>query len=370
MREHTAYILKHLLAAAAAVAVALTGAVWLSQSLRFLDFIIDKGLSLFAFLRLTLLLLPQVLTVVLPFATLCATIYVYGRLTGDRELIVLRAAGVSPWGLAKPALALGALATAAGLLLSLWLMPAGFRNFKDEQAFLRADFSHVLMREGVFNEMMDGLTVYVRARGEDGRLLGILAHDNRDPAVTVTMMAEWGALMGGPRGSAFLLGRGNRQEVGRGGRALRMLYFDSYVLELEALGQAPGNRIREAKERYLHELVGAPATAYERQHRDELLAEAHRRLAAPFNALALAAIGLAAMLAGEFDRRRQWPRIAWGAGCGLVYLAAAFTLAGMTTRTPALAAALYLLPVVCTVLALLVMSRQSFARRARAAPSA
>ena len=321
MREHTAYILKHLLAAAAAVAVALAGAVWLSQSLRFLDFIIDKGLSLFAFLRLTLLLLPQVLTVVLPFATLCATIYTYGRLTSDRELIVLRAAGVSPWGLAKPALALGALATAAGLVLSLWLMPAGFRNFKDEQAFLRADFSHVLMREGMFNEVMEGLTVYVRARGEDGR-------------------------------------------------ALRMLYFDSYALELEALGQGPGNREREAKERYLHELVGEPATAYERQHRDELLAEAHRRLAAPFNALALAAIGLAAMLAGEFDRRRQWPRIAWGAGCGLVYLAAAFTLAGMATRTPALAAALYLLPVVCTALALLAMSRQSFARRPRAAPAA
>ena len=367
MRAHTAYVLKHLLVATGAVTVALAGAVWLSQSLRFLNFIVDKGISLFAFLQLTLLRLPQVLMVVLPAATLCAVLYTYHRLANDRELIVLRAAGIGPWGLAKPALALGAIATAAGLVLSLWLMPAGFRNFKDEQAFLRADFSHVLMREGMFNQVMDGLTVYVRARGEDGRLLGILAHDSRDPDVTVTMMAEWGALVGGNRGSTFLLGRGNRQEVGRGERALRMLYFDSYALELETLGQAPGGREREAKERYWHELVGAPATGYERRHRGELLAEAHRRLSAPFSALALAAIGLAAMLAGEFDRRRQWPRIAWGTGCGLVYLGVAFTLAGMTVRTPVLAAALYLLPAGCVALALLAMSRHSFARRRSAA---
>ena len=73
------------------------------------------------------------------------------------------------------------------------------------------------------------------------------------------------------------------------------------------------------------------------------------------------------MLAGEFDRRRQWPRIAWGTGGGLVYLGLAFTLAGMAIQTPVLAAGLYLLPAGCIALALLVMSRHSFARRRSAA---
>jgi lipopolysaccharide export system permease protein len=90
VREHTAYILKQLAGTAAMVTAALAGVVWLSQSLRFLDFIINKGLSVLSFLRLTLLLLPTVFSVILPVAVLCATIYTYNRLTSDRELVVMR----------------------------------------------------------------------------------------------------------------------------------------------------------------------------------------------------------------------------------------------------------------------------------------
>ena len=90
MREHTAYILKILTGTAAMIAVALAGVVWLSQSLRFLDFIINKGLSVLSFLRLTVLLLPTVFSVILPVAVLCAVIYSYNRLIADRELVVMR----------------------------------------------------------------------------------------------------------------------------------------------------------------------------------------------------------------------------------------------------------------------------------------
>ena len=80
-------------------------------------------------------------------------------------------------------------------------------------------------------------------------------------------------------------------------RTLRMLYFDSYTLDLSPLAEQPGERYREPKERFLNELLRAPQTASEEQHRDELLAEAHRRIVTPLNAMALAMIGLAAMIA-------------------------------------------------------------------------
>ncbi|MBC6440345.1 MAG: LPS export ABC transporter permease LptF [Rhodospirillales bacterium] len=360
MREHTSYILKQLLVMATGVILALTGVVWLSQSLRFLDFIINKGLSVLSFLRLTILLMPDVLTVIIPIATLCAVIYTYNRLTSDRELVVLRAVGISHWGLARPALLLGMICTLIGFALSLYLMPAGFRTFKDEQAVLRNDFSHVLLKEGVFNTITDELTVYVRTRDDDGRLLGILVHDTSDSELVVTMMAVWGALVSRGNGPMLVLGQGNRQEVSDVDRSLQMLYFDSYTLDLSPLVEEPGERYREPKERYLHELVREPQTSSEIQNYHELLAEAHRRIVTPFNALALALIGLAAMIAGEFDRRRQWARIAWGIVGGLTYFGGSFALAGAIVKNPALLSAYYLLPVATCALAIWIMTRQRF----------
>jgi lipopolysaccharide export system permease protein len=360
VREHTVYIFKNLAATTAMVVAALTGVVWLSQSLRFIDFIVNKGLSVLSFLRLTMLLLPTVMIVIVPVATLCAVIYAYNRLTADRELVVLRAAGVGPWGLARPVLMLGVITTLIGYALSLYLMPAGFRTFKDDEIVLRTDFSQVLLQEGVFNNLSDELTVYVRARGEDGKLRGILVHDSSTPETAVTMMAEWGALVNGPDGPLFVLGEGNRQEVVGEERTLRMLYFDSYTLDLSPLAEPAGVRYREPKERYLNELLRAPQTASEEQHRDELLAEAHRRIVTPLNAMALAMIGLAAMIAGEFDRRRQWPRIAWGIAGGLAYIGISFTLGVLITKNPLMTSVYYLFPLLVCVICSWVMTINRF----------
>jgi len=349
-------------AVAAVVALALAGVVWLSQSLRFLDFIINKGLSVLSFLKLTLLLLPTVLSVILPVAVLCAVIYTYNRLTTDRELVVMRAVGLSPWELARPALVLAAAATLAGFAISLYLMPAGFRTFKDEQVVLRSDLTHVLLQEGVFNTLMDQLTVYVRERQSGGTLRGILVHDERDPELSITMMAESGALVQGQAGPVFLLVNGNRQEVGREDRALRMLYFDSYALDLSPLTETPSERYREPKERYLHELLSAPQNPSEEEHRAELVAEAHRRIVGPFHAFALAMIGVAAMLTGEFNRRRQWPRIACGTATGLAYIGVAYALAGMITKSPLLVPAYYAMPLVAVAAAAAVMTRERWPR--------
>jgi lipopolysaccharide export system permease protein len=365
VRQHTAYILKILTGTASMIAVALAGVVWLSQSLRFLDFIINKGLSVLSFLRLTVLLLPTVFSVILPVAVLCAVIYSYNRLIADRELVVMRAVGLSPWDLAKPALLLAVVVCALGYANTLYLMPAGFRTFKDQQVTLREDFSHILLQEGMFNSLGDDLVVYVRSRETNGTLHGILVHDTHDPTLAVTMMAETGALVNGPAGPVFLMNNGNRQEVRVEDRALRMLYFDSYSLDLSPLTEEPEDRYREPKERFLHELWRKPVDASEEQHRSELLAEGHRRLVAPLNAIPLALIGVAAMLSGEFNRRRQWPRIAAGTIAGLIYIGLTYTLAGMLNKNPIIVPFYYALPVLASGLALIAMGRERLPRLMR-----
>ena len=68
VRRHTSYILLQLVLTTTAIAAVLVSVIWLTQSLRFLDFIINRGLSVLAFLEITLLLMPSILPVTLPVA--------------------------------------------------------------------------------------------------------------------------------------------------------------------------------------------------------------------------------------------------------------------------------------------------------------
>ena len=54
-------------------------------------------------------------------------LFVYYKLTMDSEIVVLRAAGLSPLQLAGPALRLGLLATLVVYSISLYFLPASYR---------------------------------------------------------------------------------------------------------------------------------------------------------------------------------------------------------------------------------------------------
>ena len=362
----TRYVLRQLATATLFVTLALAGVVWLSQSLRFIDLIINRGLSVVTFLHLTLLLLPSFLSVILPVALFCAVVFIYHRLTTDSELVVLRAAGLSEIDLARPALILGAIMMLVCFGITLYFMPLGFREFKDRQFVIRSDYSHILLQEGNFTTLTDKLTVYVRARQSNGELLGILVHDNRDPEAPVTMMAERGALVSSADGPRFILINGNRQELKRDGRKLSLLYFDRYSFDLSNVGANEGPRWREPRERYMHELFGPPQNEGDVVYWRQLHAEGHRRLAAPLYVIVFTLIGLAAMLAGDFNRRGRLSRMLFGVGAAIVFQGLALTLANQIVKAPWLSSALYAYIGVWAAAALYVLFRRRRHRPATA----
>src|SRR5271165_2584539 len=118
------YILRQLLVALAAVTLALVALIWLTQSLKFVELVVNRGLSVRVFLELTSLMIPGFVAVILPITTFVVVQFIYQRLAGDRELTVMRAAGLSPFALSRPALTLAILAIICGHALTLWIVPA------------------------------------------------------------------------------------------------------------------------------------------------------------------------------------------------------------------------------------------------------
>ena len=363
MQGITKYILRELVGAMLFVTFALTGVVWLSHSLRFVDLIVNRGLSIGTFFHFTLLLMPTFLSVILPFALFCAVVYTYHRLTIDSELVVLRAAGLSQIALARPALILAGVVTLVCYSIMLYFMPLGFREFRDRYVVIRGDYTQILLREGTFNKIVKGITVYVRTSQSNGELRGILVHDNRDPNSPVTMMAERGALVRSPDGPRLLLINGNRQEVDANGRSLRLLTFDRNIFDLSNLAGAKGPRWRKPRERYLHELLGPLDSERDITHLAELRAEGHQRLVAPLFSMVFALIGLAATLAGKHSQRGRVPRILLGAGAVVVFQVLALALGDLIVDRPLLTPLLYFSLIVASAAAAFVLSRTRLRRR-------
>lgn len=371
MRSLDRYIFNQLGWTTISVTIALTFAIWLTQSLRLFDYIVNRGLPADKFLLFAALLMPSFLGVVVPIAAFVAVLFVYNKMIGDRELVVLRAAGLSQGQLARAAIILCGLCVLAGYAMTIYLQPASFRAFKDLQWELRHDFSTVLLQDGAFNEIEEGLTVYVRERLDDGELLGIMVHDQRDPKQPVTIMAKRGALVQSPGGTMVVMADGNRQEFDPEKKRLSVLKFDRYSVELGSVteGDQMPWRWREPPERYLHELLGPPRSEEDVRYRPELIAEFHQRMVVPLYTIAFVAIGLAAMLGGEFDRRGRPKRLmvavmAVGALEGLQ-----LALQDLAERSTEIAVVLYLPPVIVTGIALFFLYQRPRRPRRIAAPA-
>lgn len=299
MYRYNKYIVRQLAHSTVLTALSLTGIVWLTQALRLMDFIVNQGVGIDMFLWLTLLLMPSLLLMILPIALFCACIFVYQKLKADSELVVLESAGLNHWRLVRPALLVAACVACAGYLVAFYVMPLAYTKFRDTQTYLRNNYVSVLLQEGVFNTPVDGLTVFVRERDAGGKFRGILVHDNRQPGMAVTMMAEEGKLLSTPQGQRFFLTNGNRQELRRG--KLSLLNYESYTLDMSLYNKDAGQRMSDPRELFLPGLLAREglSEAEIAKRRGEL----HQRVMWPASAFTLTLVGLAVLLSGEFSRR-------------------------------------------------------------------
>ncbi|MBN8873152.1 MAG: LPS export ABC transporter permease LptF [Rhodospirillales bacterium] len=328
------YVFRQLLLAVIAVTAGLTALIWLTQSLRFVELVVNHGLSFGVFLKLTGLLIPSFIAVILPITTFVVIQFVYQRLAGDRELTVMRAAGLSPFAMARPALALALLITGAGYALNLWIVPTTLSAFREYQWEIRTRMAAFLLQEGVFTQVSDAMTVYVRSRDPDGTLRGILVDDARDKSAHATILAERGRLVEGQNGPRVILFNGSRQEIDHQTGRLNTLTFQQNEIELADANKEEGVRAADMSEVSLHDLLDPhPLIA-----RDipKWIAEAHKRLTGPLTTISYASIALLAVLTGAFRRHGGLLRPLAAIGAVVALLALGLAAGSLAARDNAL----------------------------------
>ena len=329
------YIVRQLGITIVAVTSGLVALIWLTQSLRFVELVVNRGLSFRVFLELTSLLIPGFVAVILPITTFVVIQFVYQRLSGDRELTVMRAAGLSPFALARPALVLTLLVVGACYILNLFIVPVSYTAFREYQFEIRNKVAAFLLQEGVFTPISDDLTVYIRSRDRDGTLRGILVEDARQRNSRATILAERGRLVNGAAGPRVLLQNGSRQEIDRVSGRLNILTFAENTVDLANTGKAGEQRYRDVSEMSLQELLHPDASVLARDI-GKFQVEGHRRLTSPLTVASFALVALVSVLTGAFRRHGGIVRPVAAVLTIVALLAVGLTIANFAARQPAL----------------------------------
>ena len=357
MRKLSFYILRQIAGPFLLFTLLLALVVWMTQSLRLLDLVINRGQSAGIFAYLTVLMLPSLLVVIIPIAFFGAALFALNKLNHDSELVVMWSAGFSRVQMAAPVIFAAAMAMALTYLCRLYLMPLGQRLTRDKVFEIRADIGAAILREGAFTTPSDGLTVFIRELSPTGEIKGILVHDNRDLTRPITYLAETGVLAQTPAGARLIMLKGNIERAEEAGSRLSVLKFDRYVFDLDEYAGQQRGAVRETSERYLSELFEPElAGPNDDVRRGVYLAEAHNRLSGPLYCLAFALIALAATAKGHMLRASYALRLGGAALMGALLRLLGYAAQGTAARNPAFLAVLYLLPLAGMVLASAVLA--------------
>lgn len=300
------YIFRTTLEAFLIVLGSLTAVIWVTQALRDFDIMTGQGQTILVFIGITGLIIPLLVMVIAPIAFLIAAAHVLNKMSNDSEIIVMNAAGMSPWILFRSFLAAALVVSLIVAVISAYFAPQGLRMLREWLTEVRANVVATIVQPGRFTTLESRVTIHVRQRRNNGQLAGIFLDDQRNPKERLTVLAEAGDLVDNDRGTFLVLQNGTIQRHEAGQRDPAIVTFDRYAFDLSQF--AGGNQAIKysIRERYLWQLMfpDPKDEAYIKQP-GEFRAELCDRLMAPLYPVAFAVIVFAYLGAPRTNRQSR-----------------------------------------------------------------
>lgn len=285
------YIFRTTFGAFALVLISLTAVIWVTQALRDIDIMTSQGQTILVFVGITGLIIPLLVLVIAPIALLIAVVHVLNKLSTDSEIIVMSAAGMSPWRLFRAFMSVTIVVSILVLSISAYFAPQGLRMLRDWLTEVRANVVSTIVQPGRFTQIEANVTIHIRERRPNGQLVGIFLDDRRNPNERMTVIAERGELVDNDAGTFLVLQDGivQRQETRKPDPA--MVVFDRYAFDLSQFAGGTQAVKYSIRERYLWQLLFPdPKDQYYIEQPGQFRAELHDRLVAPLYPIAFVII--------------------------------------------------------------------------------
>lgn len=300
------YYFKSLASYVGVILMLLIGVVWLTQSLKLVNLITSRGIDFLSFLKIAAMLIVPLTYLVLPVAFFIGVMLFLHNISQDRELVVLRASGMSNRQIAKPIFILAIIFTIINYSLSFYFLPKSYREFKDMQELFKNKYLALFLEEGIFNTQVKNLTVYIDSKDSEGQFNGIFIYDGRNPQKPITIMADSGVIKKTNIGPEFVLKNGTHQEENKKTGHVSMALFDKYSFNMSNFTDSNANsRAYDANELYINQLLAPQA---DEKAASEFFVQANQRLLWPAYVLVLGILSSAVMMSGVYNRRQMWEK--------------------------------------------------------------
>jgi lipopolysaccharide export system permease protein len=252
------------------------------------------------------------ITTVLPIATFAGAVYVTNRMSSESEMTVLKAAGTSPWRLARPVLVFGLCVGLMMSILSHFLVPMAQSRLTQRENEISQNITASLLREGRFLHPTENVTFYTRVIDTDGVLRDVFLSDRRDPKEGAIYTAAEAYLVRNGDGTTLIMVDGLAQRLAKSDKRLATAKFRDFSFDISALvNQSTGSILSVPNLKSSRLMTNWDEIAVLTGDSTGVIAEElHSRFAQPLFCIVAALIGFATLLTGGFSRFGVWREIA------------------------------------------------------------
>ncbi len=295
MGVYSRYVFRQTGGAVVMILATLMVIIWVSVALKDIKLMTSEGQTLGIFLKMTMLAMPQIIGIVMPMALLIACVHNLNKLSGDSEIIVMAASGAGRWKFASPMLILGVIIMVLIVANNAYVQPTAQRELRSYIIKVRTDLIAHVLQPGRFTTPITNLTFHIRAREDNGDILGFIMHDSRDENQTMSYMANRSQLIKQDGNAYMVMYDGHIHRRTSKSPDVQVIAFDQYIFDLSRFEGGKGGKVHyKTYESYIGELYApSPDNSHFKRRPGTFRAELHDRLSNPLYPILFVLVSLA-----------------------------------------------------------------------------
>lgn len=290
------------------------------------NLVVNYKVSLWAIVWILIYSMPFFLQFVVPMSVMMAVLLTFLRLSGDNEIMALKAGGCHIYRLLPPVFLFALIGWAITSFMAIYALPWGKLSLKDLSFKVISSNIDIGLKERTFSDSFDGVMIYVNKIDLKSKsLMDVFIEDQRTSNLVSTVVASKGRLFSNQQDLQYRLRlyNGTINQVDLKNRSAHSINFDTYDinLDIKRIVRPVKEGEKDEEEMSVAELRRYLKNTSIKNDRYYLaLMEFHKKFSTPFACFAL---GLLAVPLGIQSRSA---RRSYGVGLGLIFFLSYYIL--------------------------------------------
>ena len=305
MKLYKTYLIKNLFKPLIISLITLIVIIWSSRVVKFMDYIVQDGAGFLSFFKLTLLVLPSLILIILPLAIFLTAILTYDKLIENREIIILKNCGIKKIQLILPLIMLAIFMTCCSYFISLY---GGYKSnlkIREIRQDIQNNLSFSMIKDGTFIRFKD-IVIYADKKEENIAYNVIIYNkaNKKNDGMDILLQAEKAII----NKNVITLYNGNFQRFNNDiKQSPEILFFNEYNVNFDDLLNEQNNTTIKRIDslsllKLFHILNNYDEYKNEFDNKNKIIYEINYRLTVPLMSILMALLSGALILYGAFNR--------------------------------------------------------------------